>query len=154
MTFEGPSRFTNISVNWLPDNLNDSTGGSHNGENYLAYTFYVENTGEMIADYWSEFVLYDVVQNVDEALRIRIYRNDEYVTYAKIGKDGEAEEGTVPFSSDDLVMRGHVASFKPGDLDKYTIVIWVEGNDPDCTDDLVGGEFKFYMDFNSEFVEE
>ena len=32
----------NISVKWLPDNLNDEGEGAHNGDNYLAYTFYLE----------------------------------------------------------------------------------------------------------------
>ena len=150
---EEPNHFTNVSHRWLPDDLDNSNGGSHNGDSYLAYTFFVENTGEEIADYWSEVVIYDVIQNVDDALRIRIYRNGEYVTYAKLGSDGVAEPDTVPFQKDDLVVRNHVESFKPGDLDKYTIVIWIEGSDPECTDYLVGGEFKFYMDFNSEFVE-
>ena len=29
----------NISVNWLPNNLNTEAEGRHNGENYIAYTF-------------------------------------------------------------------------------------------------------------------
>ena len=33
----------NISVKWLPDNIDDVGEGSHNGDNYLAYTFYLEN---------------------------------------------------------------------------------------------------------------
>jgi hypothetical protein len=33
-------------------------------------------------------------------------------------------------------MQEHVA---PGDIHKYTVVIWLEGDDPDCTDDLIGG---------------
>lgn len=151
---EEPSHFTNVSYRWLPDDLDDYGGGSHNGDSYLAYTFFVENTGEEIADYWTEFVIYDVVQNVDDALRVRIYRNGEYVTYAKLGSDGMPEPNTVPFAEDDLVVRSHIATFKPGDLDKYTIVVWIEGSDPECTDYLVGGEFKFYMDFNSEFMDE
>ena len=34
----------NISILWLPDDLNDSNGGSHNGDNYIAYTYFIENT--------------------------------------------------------------------------------------------------------------
>ena len=32
----------NISIDWLPRNIKDFTGGSHNGDNYIAYTFYSE----------------------------------------------------------------------------------------------------------------
>ena len=27
-------------------------------------------------------------------------------------------------------------------------MIWIEGNDPDCTDDILGGEFKVDMVMN------
>lgn len=151
---EVPNTFDNISYKWLPDNLHDYEGGSHNGDNYLAYTFYIENMGEQVSDYWSELVIDDVIKNVDEAVRIRVYRNGEYVTYAKLSSKGTAEPETVPFESDELVVREHVANFEPGDKDKYTIVIWVEGSDPECTDNILGGEFKVHMDFNSEYVED
>lgn len=149
-----PDNFTNISYRWLPLDLDSATSGSHNGDDYLAYTFYVENVGKEIADYWSETVIYDVVKDVDKAVRVRIYRNGDYVTYAKLSSSGNAEPNTVPFEEENLIVRGHVKNFKPGSLDKYTIVIWIEGSDPDCTDELVGGEFKFYMNFNSEYVED
>ena len=42
----------NISIDWLPDNIKDFTGGSHNGDNYIAYTFYIDNQGVEIQDYW------------------------------------------------------------------------------------------------------
>lgn len=149
-----PDNFTNISYRWLPLDLDSATSGSHNGDDYLAYTFYVENVGKEIADYWSETVIYDVVKDVDKAVRVRIYRNGDYVTYAKLSSSGNAEPNTVPFEEENLIVRDHVKNFKPGSLDKYTIVIWIEGSDPDCTDELVGGEFKFYMNFNSEYVED
>ena len=149
-----PDNFTNISYRWLPLDLDSATSGSHNGDDYLAYTFYVENVGKEIADYWSEAVIYDVVKDVDKAVRVRIYRNGDYVTYAKLSSSGNAEPNTVPFEEENLIVRDHVKNFKPGSLDKYTIVIWIEGSDPDCTDELVGGEFKFYMNFNSEYVED
>ena len=149
-----PDNFTNISYRWLPLDLDSATSGSHNGDDYLAYTFYVENVGKEIADYWSETVIYDVVKDVDKAVRVRIYRNGDYVTYAKLSSSGNAEPNTVPFEEENLIVRDHVKNFKPGSIDKYTIVIWIEGSDPDCTDELVGGEFKFYMNFNSEYVED
>lgn len=36
---------TNIAADDLPDNL-DSVDGSHNGKNYVAYTFYIRNAGK------------------------------------------------------------------------------------------------------------
>ncbi len=150
---EAPKSFDNISYKWLPNDLTN-TNGSHNGDNYLAYTFYVENLGESVSDYWSEVVIDDVIRNVDDAVRVRIYKNDEFVTYAKIGSRGLPEKETTPFIDDSLVTREHVENFKPGDINKYTIVLWVEGSDPECTDNILGGEFKVHMDFKSEHIDE
>lgn len=145
--------FDNIHYRWLPDDLNNSAGGSHNGDNYVAYTFYIENMGAEVSDYWSEVVIDDVIRGVDEAVRIRVYKNGEHVTYAKIGRNGQPERDSIPFSSDSLVVMEHVENFKPGDIDKYTVVIWLEGTDPECNDNLLGGEIKIQMRFNSEFIE-
>ena len=151
---EAPKTFDDISYKWLPSDISEHSGGSHNGNNYLAYTFYIENQGEETADYWSEVVIEDVIKNVDDAVRVRIYKNDEYVTYAKIGSEGTPEPNTIAFQEDNLVVREHTESFKPGDIDKYTIVLWIEGSDPECTDNILGGEFKVSMQFNSEYVED
>lgn len=144
--------FDNISYRWLPDNL-DQVDSSHNGDNYVAYTFYIENTGTDTSDYWNQVIIDDVIKNVDTAVRIRIYRNGEYVTYAKLGLNGQPERDTVPFHNDTLITYSHREDFKPGDIDKYTVVMWVEGTDPDCTDNILGGEIKVHMEFNSEFKE-
>ena len=151
---EAPKTFDDISYKWLPSDISEHSGGSHNGNNYLAYTFYIENQGEEVADYWSEVVIEDVIKNVDDAVRVRIYKNDEYVTYAKMGSDGVPEPNTVAFQEENLVVREHTENFKPGDIDKYTIVLWIEGSDPECTDNILGGEFKVSMQFNSEYVED
>ena len=142
--------FDNISYRWLPDNL-DQVNSSHNGDNYVAYTFYIENTGTDTSDYWSQVIIDDVIKNVDTAVRIRLYKNGEYVTYAKLGLNGQPERDTVPFIDDTLITYDHREEFKPGDIDKYTVVMWVEGTDPDCTDNILGGEIKIHMEFNSEF---
>lgn len=45
--------------------------------------------------------------------------------------------------------RGTRYGFNPGDVHKYTVVLWLEGDDPDCTDDKIDGhlglEFKFQL---------
>ena len=145
--------FDNISYKWLPNDLHDHVGGSHNGENYIAYTFYIENTGEDKVEYYTEIIIDDVIKEVDEAIRVRVYKEKTENTYAKISKDGGPEKMTVPFESETLITKDKVKDFKPGDIIKYTIVVWLEGSDPDCNDNILGGEIKMHMQFNSEFVE-
>lgn len=144
--------FDNISHKWIPEDI-DNYDGSHNGDNYVAYTFYIENTGKDLVDYWSEIVIDDVIKNVDQAVRIRVYKNGISETYAKASRNGEPEKDTVKFQSDTVIVSNSIENFGPGDKNKYTIVIWLEGSDPDCNDNILGGEIKIHMSFNSEFVE-
>ncbi|HHX94174.1 MAG TPA: hypothetical protein GX690_03660 [Tenericutes bacterium] len=144
----------NISYKWLPTDLHEHEGGSHNGDNYIAYTFYLTNTGEYPVNYWSEITIDYVMKEVDEAVRVRVYKNGEYKTYAKIGKNGRPEPETVPFVSDRIITTEFVERFQPEETNKYTIVIWLEGTDPECTDNILGGEIKLSMSFNAEILDE
>lgn len=136
----------NISINWLPKDIDNHKGGSHNGENYIAYTFYLENNGDKPADYWYEVVIEDVIKNIDDAIRIMIIQNKERVVYAKINDVTKKEEkDTVAFYSNEQAIIEQRKGLKVGDTDKYTIVIWLEGDDPDCLDHLIGGEIKISM---------
>ncbi len=149
---KGPDVYDNISYKWLPNDMTNPLG-EHNGDNYLAYTFCIENIGEKIVDYRYEVLIDDVIKNVDEAVRVRIYKNEDFVTYAKMSARGVPEVNTEAFGSDSMITVKHVENFKPGDIDKYTVVFWLEGSDLECNDNLLGGEFKFHMEFNSEFKE-
>ena len=144
----------NISVKWLPENLNEMGEGSHNGENYLAYTFYLENKGSDPINYWYQIIVDDVIKNVDKAIRIMIYRNDEKTIYARPNeRTGEAEFGTEKFYSDAEPVLECRENFNPGEVDKITIVVYLEGDDPDCIDSLIGGEMKMHMDITEEHIQ-
>lgn len=140
-------RITNISVEDLPKNLS-MIDGEHNGENYVAYTFYLEHRGSEALTYEYEVALKGVTQSLDEAMRVRLYIEDEYVDYAKTRNDGTGPEpGTTEFYSQGIVTRGTVENFAPKDKTKYTIVIWLEGDDPECVDDKIDGIATVEMNF-------
>ena len=144
----------NISIKWLPDNIDTEKNGGHNGDNYIAYTFYVINSGKEKVNYWYEIDIDDTIKNVDEAIRIMIYRNGERTVYAKKSKDtGQAEPGTKKFISSKIAVLEQRKNFKPSSKDRYTVVVWIEGDDPECNNDLLGGEIKLHMDFTEEHVD-
>ena len=147
-----PEFIDNISIDWLPKDITEQGEGSHNGDNYLAYSFYIENKGSDVINYWYEILVDDVIRNVDEAIRVMVYRYDESKVYAKPARSGEAEPGTEKFISDKEVLIEKRQDFKPGDVDKFTIVIFIEGDDPDCIDNLIGGEMKMHMDITEEHI--
>lgn len=144
----------NISIKWLPDNIDTEKNGGHNGDNYIAYTFYVINSGKEKVNYWYEIDIDDTIKNVDEAIRIMIYRNGERTVYAKKSKDtGQVEPGTKKFISSKIAVLEQRKNFKPSSKDRYTVVVWIEGDDPECKNDLLGGEIKLHMDFTEEHVD-
>ena len=145
--------FTDISVNWLPQNIDNEGNGSHNGQNYIAYTFYASNKGQDTINYWATIEIEDVIKNVDEAIRVMVIKNGERTIYAKKNKStGNEENNTQPYYSDNVIMLEKNENFQVDSEDKYTIVIWVEGDDPDCIDELIGGEIKMNMRLTEEHI--
>lgn len=142
------AHITNISASDLPRDL-EHVNGVYHGEHFLSYTFYLTNAGAQPVSYTYEIVLQDVTRDLDSALRVRLYEDGAPTTYAKTRSDGGgAEEGCVEFLSSTVIARRRVDHFSPGDMKKYTIVLWLEGNDADCVDALIGGSLKAAMTFS------
>ena len=136
---------TNIAGETIDANV-DMIDGEHNGRDYIAYTFYLQNAGEVEVAYDYQVNLANVTQSLDEAIRVRLYVDGVPTTYAKTRSDGGgAEPGTVEFYSANVIARDRVDGFEPGEITKFTVVIWIEGNDPDCIDWLIGGKLKVDM---------
>lgn len=135
----------NISERWIPNNVDDIEG-PHSKDNYLAYTFFVKNNGDVKIDYMTEINILSVIKNVDEAVRVALYKNGVKTTYAKVNRiTKQPEPNTKSFSSSTQVMNEKQTDLKPGGVDKYTIVVWLEGDDPECVNDIMGGEMKMNM---------
>lgn len=139
---------TNIAAEDLPDNLDD-IDGSHNGKNYVAYTFYIRNAGKTDLDYSANLKIVSASKGVEKAARVRVYRNGEPTTYAAMAADGKPEPNTEAFKSSKVVTTIEDRNFRVGDVDKYTVVIWLDGDDPECVDKIIGGAVEFGFDFDS-----
>ena len=145
----------NISIKWIPEDIDNESDGSHNGENFIAYTFYLENTSDRNINYWYELYIDDVIKNVDEAVRIMVIQDGKKVVYAKKNNlTNIAEPDTKEFYSKEQPILEERKAFEPNQVDKYTIVIWLEGDDPDCVDAIIGGEIKMHMEIREEQVEQ
>jgi hypothetical protein len=139
---------TNITSHSLPSNL-DQIDGAHNGENYIAYTYYLHNAGEVAVPCEYAVNMSNISSGLDEAIRLRLYVNGEPTTYAKTKRDGSgAEPGTTSFYSSTVMAKGRVESLAPGGVVKFTVVLWIEGSDPDCQDTILGGQLKAEMNVN------
>lgn len=73
-----------------------------------------------------------------------VVREKDGVTYYRLIPE--------PFISNRLVAEGRHDGVAPMDVHKYTVVIWLEGDDPDCDDSKIGGHLGLAMQF--QMVEE
>ena len=58
----------------------------------------------------------------------------------------------IPFVTNTVVAQGIQEEVAPMEVHKYTVVIWLEGDDPDCNDELIGGHLG--MDFHFQMVDD
>ncbi len=88
---------------------------------------------------YSSMPLVDVAKNPDE----------QYEVVGSYG--GRTVYRTLPyaFPSDTVLASGSMSAFMPGDVCKYTLVMWIEGDDPDATDDIMSGNLGFEMSFQA-----
>ena len=160
LTAKNVTDVTNITYEWLPKNLDTEADGEHNGENYLAYTFYLTNNGKETINLENTLKFTGIAKNADEALRVMIFENGEQTVYAQKNRDGSQLEEVVNFEfiegGDDLNLNDYVLlnnitkDIEPNETIKYTIVTWIEGNDPECLNDIMGGYVKMQWFFNIE----
>lgn len=63
-----------------------------------------------------------------------------------------------PFVDEEIITMGTRRGMYPRQVHKYTVVVWLEGDDPDCTDELIGGhvgiDFQFRMIEEQEVIED
>lgn len=64
---------TNISIEDLPKNL-DKKEGSHNGKNYMAYTYYVRNAGKEDLDYIARITMDSAAKGAEDAVRVAVWK--------------------------------------------------------------------------------
>ena len=139
---------TNIAGEIIPDNI-DEIDGVHNGVNYIAYTFYLQNRGDVAVPCEYAVNMSNVTNGLDEAIRMRLYVNGVPATYAKTKRDGTGPEpGTREFYSSTVMAKERIELLAPGEVTKFTVVLWIEGHDPDCLDQLIGGQLKAEMNIS------
>ena len=142
---------TNISIEDLPKDLDAEKDGNHNGKNYMAYTYYVRNAGKEDLSYVARITLDSCSKGAEDALRIAVWCNGERTVYAEPAKDGKKERDCTNFLSDDVVCEYNEENFLVGNVDKYTIAIWMEGDDPECVDAIIGGSVELSMHIDTDF---
>lgn len=187
-----------MTIDDIPKDIdsNEESRGKHNGEDYVAYTFYLTNNSEEEGAYEYAVYIDEYMKGVDKAIWVMVFEDGEQVVYAEAKADGSPEviagydeqngysrapfkddvygpnasyqyyqfenaKGatkwavrTTPFAivpedgqSQITVCLGRQDKVQPGESHKYTVVVWLEGYDKQCSDDLFGGFAKLSMEF-------
>lgn len=72
---------------------------------------------------------------------------EQYETVAETSHGAYYRLIPQPFADDLVVCEQIVTDMEQDEVDKFTVVIWLEGDDPDCTNDLIGAHIGMHMDF-------
>lgn len=150
-----------VSYSWLKLTEIMETDGDYVDEDnkYVAYTFYLKNTGNEIVDVNYVVQITEVFQDVDKAVRVMIisdetdfnmYQKADTITY----EYSESMPEGIDFVSEDTVCDEKITNFPPNAFHKFSVIIWLEGEDPDCSDLLLGGRIKLQMKFEILGAEE
>ena len=151
--------------------------GDHNGQDYVAYTFYLKNIGLDPITYNYSLNIRRATKGIEEATWVLLYQNGEQEVLALESNSGGPESQhsefafpfqdvvrdpeqytynektgihtltTHPFESSSVVASGVREAIQPQEIDKYTVVIWLEGEDPECINDILGGSIEMMMKF-------
>lgn len=122
---------------------------------YVAYTFYIKNFGYETTDLEYTTTINSVSDNVDKAIRIMVITQYQDVVQQKIymaKDDVEYDYEDIPecieFLSEKMVMQEKITGFFPDEQIKFTVFMWLEGQDPDTNDSILGGKVKLQLRFS------
>lgn len=168
-----PTTFTDIKFAEAVSTDGDMDETDSN--NYIAYTFYLKNDGNISVDVELNLNTVTVTKNVDKALRIAVieggYVDDNGdVKFTKgtmfLKDDGHGDENILrvinrqekvkefyeSFNKELLTVDGNfgnyvIEDFVPQEVRKFTIIFWLEGWDADCGDAIKHGQLKMKLVF-------
>lgn len=142
-----------VTYSWIKREEIIATPGNYVDidHDYVAYTFWVMNEGFETVDLSYYVRITEEYSELSSAIRVLIIDDGVETLYMKedtVEKDysrwmPEAEH----FLTSATVMRKVIPDFNPGEKRAFSIVIWLEGHDPDTNDEILGGMIKMTMNF-------
>jgi hypothetical protein len=152
-------------LSYIPEDIDVGLGSKNSSEGrYLAYSFYLVNSGKVACNYTMKLELTQVGKNLDDILRVMIIHGEDkdkdISYYARKNKNTNKPEylyegyynesglqdkrkliECIPFTSDDTIIQKDYYDLSVGTKTKFTIVMWLCGWDEDEETDLrvIGG---------------
>lgn len=157
----------NTALYFMNDGVEDlkeitaNTGVNKELVDLYCYTFYVANTGDSIVNIEFEMNIAQVTKGLDKAIRVMSFNEKtgkytiyqaidepdwEYPSYETIGQPKMFKDDRTVYTEQDYLL-----PMSPGNLNeegsyiKYSVFVWVEGWDPQCTEDLYRSTIQFEL---------
>lgn len=147
-----------MTYSWLKIEEVEATNGNYTDpdHDYVAYTFYIQNSGSETVDITYYIRITEVTRRLDHAIRVLVIEDGVQTMYQM--EDRADEFGHLPvypeimpqgvnFLTPQMVMRKTFTNFKPGQIKKFSVLVWLEGYDPDTTDEIIDGRIRLTMNF-------
>lgn len=147
-----------VTYTWLKiDEVTQTNGTYHDVDfEYVAYTFYVQNSGFETLDLTYSIIITEKMNGIEDAIRILVIEDGVESMYMKPDEIAFGEEepyypdlmpSAAPFLSDTVVLRKTIENYKPGQIKTFSLLVWIEGYDPDATDDILDARIRMEMLF-------
>ncbi|MEG1528303.1 MAG: hypothetical protein RR248_02135 [Clostridia bacterium] len=160
----GVKNLTNITYGTINPSDKTHLGGSHNRYEgnqgmYFAYTFYLRNESTQPVSYNATIDIEGEFLDVSSAVRIMVIKDGLSTIYAKARPDGTAEDhqyleqnnAGYGYSTQMFLDGKHIVNQKYiiglKETHKYTVILWLEGEDEQCTNAIKGGSIRLAMGF-------
>ena len=148
-----PVCYTDLKIEEIK--ATDGDFADKEGLTYIGYTFYLKNEGNTKVDIEFAVNIISITLDLDECLRFMLIEDDVKETiYMKSDSapkndcDHTPDDLCQDFLSDSYICKSQIESFRPNEVKKFSVIIWLEGWDEDCTNDKMGGQMRMEMVFS------
>ena len=150
IVYPGTNELSDITYQDIPNDISSGDGNKSITKQYLCYSFFVNNESNRSVDYAFDFALVDDDGWMMSMLRVMIIvgnvGKEEGVVFA-LPEDSEDKKTMLvkelnkytPYVTremdltDEIIFSMTGKDLKINQSEKFTIVMWIEGCDPDCT---------------------
>lgn len=128
-------------------------------QKYLAYSFYLKNTGMDTVSITYYMRLTEFTNGLDDYVRILIIEGDgNSLMYQKEDQPNLDEQMPsynqlpigIHFETSRSIFSSSFHDFRPGDIKSFRVIIWLEEQDPDIKDNHQSGSLKAELVFSIE----
>lgn len=143
-----------VTYAWLKIEEVMATDGNYTDvdHDYVAFTFYLKNSGNETVDLSYYVRITEMYKELDSAIRILVIEDGVETMYMKEDTVEVEYPEIMPiteyFLTSNTVMRKMIYNFRPGQVKTFSVLIWLEGYDPDTNDDILGGMIRMQMNFS------